>query len=331
MRACETLALLEGEPIGFVDVGARDFLHPLIDPIAQAVAVLGFEPDRAECERMQADAALRARYADVQLEPIALADRDGPAVLHEIVAPTNSSLRPTNPVFVNRYEMSKWREVGQTELQTTTLDAILFGARAGEPHWGEAIKVDTQGTEHEILVGARRTLQERTVFACVEVSFCELYVGQKLFAEVELLMRDCGLSFYGFDNTFTRSRRTLDKRRQWGRERMFQADALFFRDPGDPQQIGREATHRQRAVAGVFAALSGYHDFALELLEPLGEAAGPVRDLVMEGARLTPEATAAEALRLAESVRERPSDANVLVGKFVDQRRALNDYFDVPL
>src|SRR5687768_7800084 len=110
MLASELNRLLEGDPIGFVDIGARGGVHPLIDPVAPAVAVLGFEPDKAECARMRADQALKDRYASLEVEPFALADRVGTATLHEIVAPTNTSLRPTNLTFVSRYDMVKWHE-----------------------------------------------------------------------------------------------------------------------------------------------------------------------------------------------------------------------------
>ena len=330
MQDGELLRLLDGEPIGFVDIGARGGVHPLIEPIAPAVAVLGFEPDQAESARMLADPHLQGRYARVEIEACALADRDGPAVLHEIIAPTNTSLRPTNPVFVKRYDMAKWHEVGQSQVQTTTLDRVLFEQRAGEPRWGEALKVDTQGTEHEILEGARRTLSERTAFVCVEVSFCELYVGQKLFSEIELLLREFGLSFYGFDHVFSRSKRSLDKTRQWGRERLFQADAYFFRDPNDPLNVGRPCSERQRIILAAFALLTGFHDFALELLEGSGKDVPGLKAAVIAAAVLPAESSAGQARELLEAIEARPQDANVLIGKFVDARASRGDYFDVP-
>jgi FkbM family methyltransferase len=322
---------LLGGPIGFIDVGARGWVHPLIDPLAPAMAVLGFEPDQAECERMNADPELRGRYARMELVPVALAEQDGPATLHEIIAPTNTSLRSPNPVFVSRYDMVKWREVGQTQITTTTLDRVLFESRADEPFWGEALKIDTQGTEHEILLGARRTLTERTLFACIEVSFCELYVGQKLFSEIELLMREFGMSFYGFDNNSTRSRRALDKRRYAGKERGFQADAYFFKDPFDPANVGRPVTRRQRAILATFALLSGYHDFALELVDGAGEDFEPLRAEMLAKAALPAQKGREDARSLLDAIEARPEDANVLVGKFVDRRRAFNDYNDVVL
>lgn len=329
MLSCDILRLLGNEPIGFVDVGARDGVHPLIDPIARAVAVLGFEPDQAECARMRADPDLKNRFARIDIEPSALADREGTAILHEIAAATNTSLRPTHPTFVSRYNMVKWHEVGQSSIETTTLDRVLFAGRANEPNWGEALKIDTQGTEHEILTGARQTLQERTLFACIEVSFCELYVGQKLFSEVELLMREFGLSFYGFGNVFSRSRKSLDKRSYWGRERLFQADAYFYRDPFDPGNATRKFSRRSRIILAIFALLGGYHDFALELLANAGDDLAVIYDAVIAKASVPSGAGRVQVRELLSAIEARPDQENVLIGKFVDERRLRNDFHDV--
>jgi FkbM family methyltransferase len=331
LPASTILRLLGDRPIGFVDIGARGGVHSLVDPISQAVAVLGFEPDAAECERIRRDAASSGRFASVEVEAAALSNITGTATLHHVAAPTNSSLRAPNPHFVARYAMAKWHEVGRSPLETTTLDDVLFSRRAAEPDWGEAVKIDTQGTEYEILLGARRTLQERTLFLCVEVSFCELYGGQKLFSDVELLLRKAGFSFYGFDRLFNRSRKTLDKRSHWGRERTIQADAYFFKDPFDQPGNDRVFTARALTILAVFALMTGYHDFAIELLDRVGDDATDLRRRVTAQSTLSTSVSRLEAQKLATAVETRPEDANILIGKFVDERRVRNDYFDVDL
>jgi FkbM family methyltransferase len=322
--------LLGDRPIGFVDIGARGGVHPLAEHLGAAVAVLGFEPDPIECARLRAEAAQQEHHARVEIEGVALAERTGRATLHELSAVTNTSLLPPNPIFTERYEMVKWREVGRSAIDTTTLDAVLFGARAEEQQWGEAIKIDTQGTEHGILQGAERTLAERTLCLCVEVSFCELYEGQKLFSDVELLLRRSGFSFYGFDRMFNRSRKRLDKRSAWGRERMIQADAYFFKDPFDPDwPRERSLGRRETIVLTALALVTGYHDFALELAERMGEDAASLRSLILAAVALPAQSSRAAVEALYRSVEAAPQDANVLAGKFVDERRSRNDYFDV--
>jgi FkbM family methyltransferase len=321
---------LIGAPIGYVDIGARGGVHPLVEPIAPAVAVLGFEPDATECVRILAEETAHPRYARLALEPIALSDRAGTAVLVRTTVETNASLREPNPTFVERYAMEKWRPVGRGTVDTATLDGVLLERLGREPHWGEAIKIDTQGTEHEILLGAQRVLRERTLFLCVEVSFCELYLGQKLFSDVEALLRANGFSFYGFDRMFHRSRKSLDKRRYWGRERIIQADAYFFKDPRDRVAPQRPFGSRDAAILALFGLLAGYHDFALEMLEGLGDRAAALRRAVLARAELPVERSRRELDTLASDVKRRAEDANLLIGRFVDERRTRNDYFDVP-
>src|SRR4051794_4057794 len=90
-------------PLGFIDVGARDGIHEIVDPLAGLTAVLGFEPDPDECRRLLGDPSVTARWASFALEPIALADRTGQAPLHLAAVPTNHSLLPTHDPFVGRY------------------------------------------------------------------------------------------------------------------------------------------------------------------------------------------------------------------------------------
>jgi len=209
---------------------------------------------------------------------------------------------------------------------------VLARRPAGEPAWGEFMKIDTQGTEYEILQGARRTLAERTSALFIEVEFCEIYAGQKLFSDLERLLRDQGFAFFGFHSTHERSRKMLDKKRFIGRERLLHADAIFFKDPLE----GRPAAmpERQHHVVFACALLCGFFDFALELVEAglAGADAGERRRLTTLMQALAghpPERAAKSALALADEVRANPSSANLLVGRFVDARRAICNFEDV--
>jgi len=264
--------------------------------------------------------------------PTALADREGPATLHLCAAPTNHSLLPINREFVARYRMDKFAQTGAFPLQTERLDTVLARRPAGEPAWGEFMKIDTQGTEYEILQGSRRTLAERTAALFVEVEFCEIYAGQKLFSDLERLLREQGFAFFGFHSTHERSRKMLDKKRFIGRERLLHADAIFFKDPLE----GRPAAmpERQHHVVFACALLCGFFDFALELVEAglAGADAGERRRLTTLMQALAghpPERAAKSALALADEVRANPSSANLRVGRFVDARRAICNFEDV--
>lgn len=328
-------ATLRDAPLGFLDVGARGGVHEIVEPIAGVTAVLGFEPDLEELARLRAELAQGAPWARAEMDPTALADKAGVADLYLLSKPTNHSLRPPNKGFTSRYGMSKWQQMGVSPLQTRPLDEILFGSRLQETFWGELIKLDTQGTEYEILDGARRTLRERTVAVIAEVEFFQVYEGQRLFSDVECLMREHGFSFYGFNALHYRSCRQLDSRVEVGRERVFHTDALFFKDPLPGGPIVGTLTRRQQHVLFVCALLTEYYDFALELARETwakdDEEADRIRRLVRSLAAWSPRRSADEVAALADRVRARPEQANVELGTLVGRFRHFPDFDDLSL
>ena len=327
---------LQSKPLGFIDIGARRGVHPSIEPLAGATAVLLFEPDREEFDSLQSNLASDTPWKVCQIEPQALAGQEGNALLHLFSNPNNNSLRPANLALIDRYNIAGFDSKGSVTLPAVSLDGILFGGdRVGEDYWGEFLKLDTQGTEFEILQGAQRTLSERTAAIIVEVEFCHLYEGQKLFSELEILLRESGFSFYGFAKVSQRSRKRqpqLDKYKEVWQERSIHADAVFFKDPlpGGSKQIS--LSERGNYVLFTCALLLGYYDFALELaLETWasGEEAKRIENLVRQWAALSPEQSYSDALALAEQVGDRPELANIEVGRFVDRRRQYSDCDDV--
>ncbi len=327
---------LISQPMGFIDVGARGGAHDMVEPLARLTGVLGFEPDEAECARLMRMPEVTEPWARIALEPVAIMEKAGESTLYLLSAATNHSLLPPNDAFINRYNMQKnWTLKGTEKLQTVTLDSVLFGSRAAEKCWGEFIKIDTQGTEYEILEGAKRTLTERTVAVVCEVSFCELYKGQKLFSEVEMLMREHGFSFYGFMPIHGRSKKQLDKHEAVTVERALYTDAIFFKDPlpGGPNPV--KLNPRQEHVLFSIALLLSFYDFALELAREtwLKDAEQAERDhverLVKDLARLRPEDTVRALEEVMRQVQAVPNRANICAGNFVDRRRRVCDYDDV--
>lgn len=250
-------------PLGFVDVGARGGVHPLVEPMAAGVAVMAFEPDPEAYKELKSMPS--APWANVEVEKVALGERKGKSELCLITSPTNNSLREPNPLFTTRYPMPKWGLEGKIEVDLDTMDNVLFGvARRAESHWGEFLKLDTQGTEYEILQGCRKVLLERSVMVVAELEFFKIYRDQKLFSDVEMFMRELGFSFYGFNNMFVRSRRSFPKLKDQ-KERWFYGDAVFVKDPFDRESGA--LSQRQAQALCMCALLNSYYDLAIEVAE----------------------------------------------------------------
>ena len=308
-------AFLE-HPLGFIDVGARGGAHAVIAPLGELASVLAFEPDPEEFSKLQ-----RTMH---HVEPWALSHKAGIAEFKVFNCLTNSSLLRPNELYTKRYSMkTKWTTVKTVRVQTTTLDKILFGPRKRERHWGEFVKLDTQGTEHDILRGAARTLKERTVAVLCEVEFFPIYKGQKLFSEVELFLRKMGFSFYGLHGLHCRSSKLLNKSHQGGRERLFHSDAVFFKDPFSG---GSKLSMRGLHALFVTTLLLGYYDFALEIALGTWARGAEGRRLRRFVRRLAEKEPAA----LQADFRSLSRITSVAVGKFLDRWQTRLSYEDVP-
>lgn len=325
---------LQEMPLGFIDIGARGGAHDIVEPIAKQTAVLGFEPDEEECQRLMRMPEVYQPWGRFLLKSVALADKKGTASLKLLSSNTNHSLLSPNNALTKRYNMVKWEEVGQCSLETDTLDAVLLDESMKNQRWAEFLKIDTQGTEYEILEGSFKTLSAETVAVVAEVAFCELYQHQKLFSDVETLMRKQGFSFYGFTTLHTRSKKYLDKRSSATRERLIYTDAVFFKDPL-PGGYTAEFNDRMAYTLFTVSLLLGFYDYALELANGTwlqksnDEEKDRINELVQWCARKDPVQALKDINQLAVIANEKPELSNVIVGGFVDRRRFYCDYDDV--
>jgi FkbM family methyltransferase len=323
---------LKRKPLGFVDIGARGGVNPVVEPLAGVTAVLAFEPDKNECARIKTGMTQESPYAQFRLVPCAVGRVSENARIYRYAAPGNNSFLTVNRPVVDRYKIQTFEECGSQLVPTNTLDRYIFEQLTGEDYWGELLKLDTQGMEYEILEGAQRTLSERTVAIIAEVEFFQMYAGQRLFSDIELRLRSHGFSFYGFTKMSYRSRKQLDKRTSLGRERILWADAVFFKDPFPGGAPTEALSERGKYTLFVSALLLGYYDFALEVALRTwaqGEEAERINALVRRCAFYPPESSCQEIQALSRRVEERPALANIEIGRFVDQRRSMWDYDDV--
>jgi FkbM family methyltransferase len=179
------LATVLPRPVTVVDVGCR------WGPAAAwlelpGVRVIGFDPDEEECRRLEQQTGNRAAARFV---PIALGGHAGPARLHITTQPACSSLYPPDIGLIEtRPALVVITPAGETDVELETLDA--WTDREGVDRI-DFIKLDTQGSELDVLRGAERVLQ--TVRAIeAEVEFNPIYEGQPLFGDVDRYLRTQG-------------------------------------------------------------------------------------------------------------------------------------------
>jgi FkbM family methyltransferase len=176
-----------------VDIGAM-LLAGAVDPFARLnklgqLNVIGFEPLLAECEKLNALALPGRRYL-----PYAVADGKRRRLFVTNTGMTSSLLRPDLKLAQRFNNLAELMQVVSTpDVDTVRLDDVAEIRAQG----CDLLKLDTQGSEAEILSHAAETLR-RCLIVQTEVEFVPLYEEQPLFAEVDQLLRSQGFMFHRF-------------------------------------------------------------------------------------------------------------------------------------
>ena len=134
-------------------------------------------------------------FDNIFIYDTALSNYSGSAVFYKTQKKQCSSLlKPNKKILHNRKDIIKYSTI---EVEVDTLDNIL-----GHLSHIDYLKLDTQGSEYEILLGAKELLKVTDKIKC-EVEFTEWYEGQKLEKDIIELLSD-----YGFKEI---SRKKFDK------------------------------------------------------------------------------------------------------------------------
>lgn len=170
--------------VGAMHVGGRE------DPYMMLVRhgnghVVGFEPIETECEKLNKGAGKRQRYL-----PYFIGD-GGTAEFKLCSNPmTSSLLEPNLPLLRRFHELADMTTpVSRTQVQTRRLDDIP------EITGMDLLKLDVQGMELAILRASEMRLRDCVVVQ-TEVEFAPMYVGQPLFADIDIEMRRQGFALH---------------------------------------------------------------------------------------------------------------------------------------
>jgi len=205
------------ERIRLIDVGARGGISSRWKPFYAAVEVMAFEPDPDECASLNS----KSYPYTVRFLPFALGAIDGQqATLRICKQPGCSSLLQPNLELCKQYPYGWAMEVvGEHPVILNRMDTVC---KDFQP---DVIKVDTQGTELDVLRGAGDLLS--SVMAVeLEVEFVPQYLGQSLFADVDAFMRQQGFMLRGLRRTNWRT--VADHAHPFGGQ-IIHGDALYLK------------------------------------------------------------------------------------------------------
>lgn len=211
----KTASAIKDNPIRVVDVGARGQIPDEISPLSNFIDYLGFEADEKEAASLIADR--NSKYFRFRIINQFIGTKEGPVQFHLYRhLGESSSLEPEPSYGVFNSELSIDRTI---EIGGTTLDALVRNKTIGEVDF---IKLDTQGTEYDILLGGKEAIKSALLIE-TEVEFLSIYKGQKLFHDVARLLYEHDFYLVYLNRVFaTRHRYNGPSRGQ-----MVFGDALF--------------------------------------------------------------------------------------------------------
>lgn len=181
-----------------LDIGCRwGFAERFLSEACQkSFKVFGFDPDAQECARLQASYAhLPEGY--VTCVPLGLARSAGTRDLYQTKEPACSSLHPPLQFLAQNYPALDCISLQQVvTTPVTTLDAWT---QANQLQAIDYLKLDTQGSELEILQGGESIVQTARCID-IEVEFNPIYEGQTLFGETDTYLRSKGFVLWRLSN-----------------------------------------------------------------------------------------------------------------------------------
>ena len=133
-----------------VDIGANTGYCALLPAVNRQIKCLAFEPNLEICSILQNNIESNGLSDNVQVLPVALAEKPGTAVLKIPASGVDSGLA----CMGSPTRFSSWREIS---VPVDTLDRILERKKI---HKVDLIKIDTEGAELFVLRGALETIKK---------------------------------------------------------------------------------------------------------------------------------------------------------------------------
>jgi FkbM family methyltransferase len=203
--------------IHYVDIGAANGTRESAwDRYKDCLRYTFFEPDPLAATDLRNNA-----FQNTVVIEEALGSSNRKTILNICKKRELSSIFEPDQELLGRFpEKSRWEIVERLEIDLSTLDSHL-------PTIGpvDFLKIDTQGSELDILKGADSALIDVLAIK-VEVEFLPLYRDQPLFGDVSHHLFSRGFELWDFTTIYRYGRNKLDRLGQ-----VVFADALFFRPP----------------------------------------------------------------------------------------------------
>lgn len=180
-----------------IDAGGRYGLHPSWKPFKGELTYYLFEPDPEEAERLTRK--YQNRQNEIFIEQMGLDKASGQLELNLFRNRAMSSSSTRNPVS-SLFHDEREQEVEITKTITVPTVTIDEYSKNNDLQV-DFLKLDTEGSEYEILQGAQTQISEHVLGIRCEVAFDYIFEGRALFSTIHnyLLGHDYFLLNFDYD------------------------------------------------------------------------------------------------------------------------------------
>ncbi|MFC0271928.1 FkbM family methyltransferase [Metabacillus herbersteinensis] len=259
--------LLEDNSIVVADIGAGGGLNQRWEQstLNHYKAIL-FEPDVEEFKKLNL-----SKNENCIVINSALSDSSKIIDFHICEEQPCSSIYYPNTSFLERYHAETQKNTDPHEIKKTikiiadSLDQLLTVNNIITEV--DFIKIDTQGSELDILKGAEHSLKE-AIGIEVEVEFAPYYENQPLFPEVHNFVTKFDLELIDLRKSYWK-RKLVEKGKYNGKGQLIWGDALYFKTP---EKLINKNFSQQKIIRAIFVYIAyGYFEFAEVLLKLASE------------------------------------------------------------
>jgi FkbM family methyltransferase len=240
---------LRSNPITVVDVGARDGSCQELETLQSYIEFIGFDADADACVIL--NARTNIPYKTFKIYPFFVGKSQGPQTFNLYKNPGESSQLLPNIDFRKSFNEDLRIE------KTVTVEGITLDQFVEDNHTEvDVLKLDSQGTEYEILANGYRVVSTALMIEC-EVEFIAIYENQKLFHDISDLLYKKNFSLLYLNRVF--ANRTCFK--GLARGQIIFGDALF----GLNEVAVRNLSWERKKKYCVLLINYGHIDYAYEI------------------------------------------------------------------
>jgi FkbM family methyltransferase len=214
-----------------IDVGAAIALDNRWEQFGDSAIQVGFEPNIVECRRLQemytTEGGAQGKTKKI-FEPLALWSKKATLSLNITRNPDASSILKPNQAYFSRLPNPSLMDIMAVEsLEAIPLD--LYKSNYFDSI--DVLKLDVQGTELEIALGASQVLKNEAIAVIAEIMFTPQYSGQTTFGEFDSQMKHYGFRIFDLDVRRWRHQTLPPEFDGFRIGGISYADCLYLKDP----------------------------------------------------------------------------------------------------